>query len=61
MPASPPTMGMSHSGSGSSPRPAMFIAWMVMNEPRPVYTAWPNESMPPCPNRMLYDRQMMMR
>ena len=25
-----------------------------------MYTAWPKLSMPPCPSRMLYDRQAMM-
>ena len=35
-PARPPTMGMSTSGMLKLPLPAMFIAWMAMNEPRPV-------------------------
>ena len=60
-PATPPTSGISTKGIGRPPLPAMFIAWMAMNEPRPVYTAWPKLSMPPCPSNMLYDRQMMMR
>lgn len=52
-PASPPTMGISTSGMLKLPLLAMFMAWMAMNEPRPVYTAWPKLSMPPCPNNML--------
>lgn len=53
MPASPPTNGMSTSGMGNLPAAARFMAWIAMNEPRPVYTAWPKLSMPPCPNKML--------
>jgi len=53
MPARPPTTGISTSGIGRLPSAARFMAWMATNEPRPVYTAWPKLSMPPCPSRML--------
>ena len=53
MPATPPTTGTSDTGRGSDPLLAMFSAWIARNEPRPVYTAWPKLSMPPCPSRML--------
>ncbi|MCY1311669.1 hypothetical protein D9M70_620000 [compost metagenome] len=36
IPARPPTSGMSTSGMVGPPLVAMFIAWMAMNEPRPV-------------------------
>ena len=52
-PARPPTSGMSTSGIPAEPLVAMFMAWMAMKEPSPVYTACPKLSMPPCPSSML--------
>jgi hypothetical protein len=35
------------------PADTLFSAWMARNAPRPVYTACPKLSMPPCPSSML--------
>jgi hypothetical protein len=55
MPASPPTSGIIETGIQIFPVEARFIAWIAKNAPRPEYTAWPKDSMPPCPSSMLYD------
>ena len=53
MPATPPTMGSKLTGMCNLPAVTAFNAWMAMYEPKPVYTAWPKLSMPPCPSNML--------
>ena len=60
MPATPPTKGTKDTGSAGLAAHQALSAWMATKEPRPLYTAWPKLSMPPCPSSMLYDRQAMM-
>ena len=52
-PPSPPTRGTRGTGSHRPCRAARFRAWAAKNPPKPKYTAWPNDSMPPWPSSML--------
>ena len=46
-PISPPTSGIRVMEKYTVSNSIMISAWTAINPPRPKYTAWPNESIPP--------------
>ena len=52
-PKAPPTKGIQKMEKDTEPDSIRIRPCTARNPPSPKYTAWPNDSIPPCPSSML--------